>query len=50
MKDENGDENFNLFVVEPSNGEVRNLTPIPKVAARIVLPHSLDWRPPRVYR
>lgn len=37
MKDENGDENYSLFVVEPTSGEVRNLTPIPKVAARIFL-------------
>ena len=37
FEDENGDENYNLFVVEPNSGEVRNLTPMPKVAARIFL-------------
>jgi hypothetical protein len=26
MKAGNGDENYNLFVVEPNNGEVRNLS------------------------
>jgi len=37
MNDENGDENYHLFVVKPNSGEVRDLTPIPKVAVRLFL-------------
>jgi acylaminoacyl-peptidase len=37
LKDVNGDENYNLHIVEPKPGEVRNLTPLPKVAARLLL-------------
>ena len=37
LKDETGDENYNLFVVEPETGTVRNLTPMPGVAVQIVL-------------
>src|SRR5215813_10918956 len=33
MKDVNGDENYNVHVVELMSGDVRNLTPFPKVAA-----------------
>jgi len=33
MKDVNGDENYNVHIVEPTTREVRNLTPLPKVAA-----------------
>jgi Tol biopolymer transport system component len=37
FKDENGDENYNLYAVDPANGEVRNLTPLPKVSVRLFL-------------
>ena len=38
MKDLNGDENYNIHIVDPVTREVRNLTPFPKVAARLVQP------------
>jgi acylaminoacyl-peptidase len=44
MKDVNGDENYNVHIVEPTTGEVRNLTPLPKVAAH---PH---WPSPDMPR
>jgi dipeptidyl aminopeptidase/acylaminoacyl peptidase len=37
LKDENGDENFCLFTVDALSTEVQNLTPWPKVSARVVL-------------
>jgi acylaminoacyl-peptidase len=37
FKDENGDENYRCYVADPGTAEVRNLTPLPRVAARIVL-------------
>jgi dipeptidyl aminopeptidase/acylaminoacyl peptidase len=37
LKDVNGDENYNVYIVEPKTGDVRNLTPFPKVAARLEL-------------
>jgi hypothetical protein len=37
FKDENSDENYNLYAVDPANGEVRNLTPLPKVSVRLYL-------------
>ncbi|MBV8697072.1 MAG: S9 family peptidase [Bradyrhizobium sp.] len=33
INDENGDENFHLFVTDPSTRELRDLTPYPKVRA-----------------
>lgn len=33
LKDDNGDENFHLFVVDPRTAEVRDLTPYPGVRA-----------------
>jgi dipeptidyl aminopeptidase/acylaminoacyl peptidase len=33
LNDENGDENFHLFVVNPQTCELRDLTPFPKVRA-----------------
>ena len=38
MKDANGDENYNVHIVEPKTAEVRNLTPYPKTAAFPHLP------------
>jgi hypothetical protein len=37
LKDLNGDENYNIHTVDIASGEVRNLTPMPKVAAQIDL-------------
>ena len=37
MKDLNGDENHNIYSADPATGEIRNLTPLPKVAARPTL-------------
>ena len=37
LKDVNGDENYNIHIVEPKTAEVRNLTPFPKVAANMRL-------------
>jgi dipeptidyl aminopeptidase/acylaminoacyl peptidase len=37
FRDENGDENANLYAVDPTTGEVRNLTPLPKVNVRLLL-------------
>ena len=37
LKDENGDENYNLYAVDPTDGEVRNLTPLPKANVRLYL-------------
>lgn len=47
LKDENGDENHRLFAVAPEGGEIRNLTPIPRVATHLHL-WSPD-KPDRVY-
>jgi dipeptidyl aminopeptidase/acylaminoacyl peptidase len=33
LNDENGDENLHLFVVDPSNGELRDLTPFANIRA-----------------
>ena len=37
LKDENGDENYNLYVVERETHDLRNLTPIPKASVVIYL-------------
>jgi acylaminoacyl-peptidase len=37
MKDQNGDENYNIYSADPATGEIRNLTPLPKVAAGLAL-------------
>ncbi len=37
LKDENGDENYNLYVVERETRDLRNLTPIPKASVVIYL-------------
>jgi acylaminoacyl-peptidase len=37
LRDVNGDENYNVHSVDPNTGEVRNLTPLPKVAAHLQL-------------
>ena len=34
-KDINGDENYNVHIVDPITSELRNLTPLPKVAAQV---------------
>ena len=34
-KDINGDENYNVHIVDPITSELRNLTPFPKVAAQV---------------
>jgi dipeptidyl aminopeptidase/acylaminoacyl peptidase len=36
-RDENGDENHHFFAVESGGGEVRDLTPLPKISARLFL-------------
>ena len=35
MKDVKGDENYNVHIVEPATGDVRNLTPLPNVAVKL---------------
>jgi hypothetical protein len=40
LRDTNGDENHNIYSADPVSGEVRNLTPLPKVAAEPLL-----WSP-----
>ncbi len=37
MKDESGDENYNIYTADPLTAGTRNLTPFPRVAARIAL-------------
>ncbi len=37
FQDETGDENYHLYVVDPDDGEVRDLTPYPSVTARILI-------------
>jgi dipeptidyl aminopeptidase/acylaminoacyl peptidase len=37
LKDENGDENYSLFAVDARSSEVRHLTPLPKISARVIL-------------
>ena len=36
-KDINGDENYNVHIVDPITSELRNLTPFPKVAAQVTV-------------
>ena len=37
MRDENGDENHSIYSADPATGQIRNLTPYPKVAAALTL-------------
>lgn len=37
VRDANGDENYNIYSADPTTGDVRNLTPLPKVAAQLQL-------------
>jgi acylaminoacyl-peptidase len=42
VTDENGDENWHIFAVDRATAEIRDLTPIPGVSARILM-----WSPER---
>ena len=37
MTDENGDENWRIFAVERATAEIRNLTPVSQVSARLLM-------------